>query len=209
MNKWLDFLLMPYAQASLSTIVLEATGVLFGIIAVIFSQRVNIWTYPMGIMSTSIYVYLTFAAALYGDMIINIYYTSISFYGWHMWVQKKDDAQTLRITFSDRKDYLRSVILFMATVILTVIIYSSNGRLEQGYVWIDIFTTGIFFTGMYQMTMKKVENWIFWIMGNIISIPLYFYKGMVLTSIQFIIFTALSIGGYILWKRKAKKQVAF
>ncbi|XOD68184.1 MAG: nicotinamide riboside transporter PnuC [Flavobacteriales bacterium Tduv] len=206
MNEWFNFLLMPYNQTSISAIILEAIAFLFGIIAVIFSQRVNIWTYPMGIVSTSIYIYLTFAVALYADMMINIYYTSISFYGWHIWERKKDETQTLHITFSDRKDYLKSGVLFIATVIVTVIIYSINRRLEQGYAWIDIFTTGIFFSGMYQMAMKKVENWIFWIVGNIVSIPLYFYKGLVLTSIQFIIFTGLSIGGYILWKRKAKEK---
>ncbi|XCI74549.1 MAG: nicotinamide riboside transporter PnuC [Flavobacteriales bacterium] len=210
MNEWLDFLWTPYVQTNnLSGIVLEAIGGLFGILGVVFSQCTNIWTYPMCIVSTSIYICLTFRATLYGDMIINIYYTVLGFYGWYMWTIKRGTTRLFFITFSKRRDYLQAGLLFVTTVFFTIVVYYISGKLRQTYAWIDIFTTGICFAGMYQMVMKKVESWLFWLVGNIISIPLYFYKGLVLTSIQFIIFTGLSIVGYRMWKKKAKEDIYF
>ncbi|XOD68786.1 MAG: nicotinamide riboside transporter PnuC [Flavobacteriales bacterium AspAUS03] len=207
MNEWVDFFWIPYAQTSFSGIVLEVIGVLFGTLGVVFSQWANIWTYPMGIVSTTIYIYLTFRAALYGDMIINIYYTAMGLYGWYMWTRKRGTTRIFSITFSKRMDYLQAGLLFLMTMLFTIVVYYISGKLRQTYAWIDIFTTGICFAGMYQMAMKKVESWLFWLVGNIISIPLYFYKGLVLTSIQFFIFTGLSIMGYCMWKKKAKEDI--
>jgi nicotinamide mononucleotide transporter len=70
-------------------------------------------------------------------------------------------------------------------------------------------TTSIFIVGMLSMALKKVENWLYWIVGDVISIPLYFYKGLVFTSLQFFIFLILAIMGYIEWKRKAMRQTSY
>ncbi|AER40429.1 MAG: nicotinamide riboside transporter PnuC [Flavobacteriales bacterium] len=196
----------PYHNnISLVSIILEFIAIGFSISSVVFAQKNHIYLYPIGIVSTTIYSYLTFVTSLYGDFIINIYYTGMSFYGWYIWIYKKDKKnKKISITFSNKKDYFYTALLFVFTCIFSSMVYSFNGKIKNNSDWMDVFTTGIFFSGMYQMAMKKVENWIFWIVGNIISIPLYFLKGLVLTGLLFILLTVLAIEGYVIWNKEAK-----
>ncbi|WP_185864680.1 nicotinamide riboside transporter PnuC [Blattabacterium cuenoti] len=185
---------------------LEIIAVIFTIFSVLFAQKNNILVYPVGILGTMIYSYLTFITSLYGDFIINLYYTIMSFYGWFLWKKKLKIHNN--ITYCNTKDYFYTSILFFFTCIFSVIVYYYfNGKLKNNSDWMDIFTTGIYFSGMYQMSMKKVENWIFWMIGNIVSIPIYFMKGLILTGILFIILFILSISGFMIWKKKAIKLV--
>ncbi|WP_185867423.1 nicotinamide riboside transporter PnuC [Blattabacterium cuenoti] len=208
MNDWIDHILSPYYyNNSFFHIILEFTAVAFTIFSVFFAQKNNIWVYPIGIVSTTIYSYLTFITSLYGDFIINLYYTLMSFYGWYAWMYKKDKNQKIPITFCNKKDYFYTFILFIFSCIFSMMIYFFYGKLQSHFDWMDVLTTGIYFSGMYQMAMKKVENWIFWIIGNGISVPLYFFKGLVLTGILFIILVLLAIVGFFIWKKKALNQI--
>ncbi|WP_185850607.1 nicotinamide riboside transporter PnuC [Blattabacterium cuenoti] len=205
-NYDIDILISSYyTKGSLKEFFLEIIAVILTIISVLFAQRNNVLVYPVGILGTTIYSYLTFITSLYGDFIINIYYTIVSLYGWFLWEKKED--KKIRITYCNTKDYFYTSILFFFTCILSVIIYYLNGKLKNHSDWMDIFTTGIYFSGMYQMSIKKVENWIFWMIGNIISVPLYFIKGFILTSILFIILFILSIDGFMIWKKKAINSI--
>jgi len=204
MSSFVDFFIEPYMESSTINIALEVIAVFLGILSVVLAQRAHIGVYPTGIISTSIYVYLTFITALYGEFIINIYHTAMSFYGWHKWKTKNISDKGLAINFSSRKDYFQTALHWSITFLFTIGIYYIFGKIHYTYAWADIFATAIFFAGMYQMASKKVENWLFWIVGNIISIPLYFIKGLPFTSIQFIIFTCLAIRGYCVWKKIAK-----
>ncbi|WP_317167213.1 nicotinamide riboside transporter PnuC [Blattabacterium cuenoti] len=208
MNDWINIILSPYYNSNIFHIIIEFIAVTFTIFSVFFAQKNSIWVYPIGIVSTVIYSYLTFVSSLYGDFIINIYYTIMSFYGWYVWMNKESKInQKISITFCNKKDYLYTSILFLLTCIFSMMVYYFNGKLKSHFDWMDVFTTGIYFSGMYQMAIKKVENWIFWIIGNIISVPLYFLKGFVLTGILFIILVLLAIGGFFIWKKKALRSV--
>ncbi|QIK16736.1 nicotinamide mononucleotide transporter [Blattabacterium sp. DPU] len=204
----IDILLYPYYYNNYFHVILELTAVTFTIFSVFCAQKNNVWVYPIGIVSTIIYSYLTFEISLYGDFIINLYYTLMSFYGWYTWMYKKDKKnRKIPITFCNKKDYFYTLILFLLTCIFSMMIYFFYGKLQSHYDWIDILTTGIYFSGMYQMSMKKVENWIFWMVGNGISIPLYFFKGFVLTGFLFIILVLLAIIGFFIWHKKALNQI--
>ncbi|WP_185863531.1 nicotinamide riboside transporter PnuC [Blattabacterium cuenoti] len=207
MNDWIDILLSPYYHNSYSHTILEFTAVVFTISSVFFAQKNNVWVYPIGIISTIIYSYLTFEISLYGDFIINLYYTLMSFYGWYTWIYKKDNNKEIPITFCNKRDYLYTFILFLFTCVFSVMVYLFYGKLKSHSDWIDVLTTGIYFSGMYQMAMKKVENWIFWMVGNVISVPLYFFKGFVLTGILFFFLVLLSIMGFLIWKKRALNQI--
>ncbi|WP_341658073.1 nicotinamide riboside transporter PnuC [Blattabacterium cuenoti] len=202
-HDWIDILLSPYYHNSFFHIILELTAVIFTIFSVFYAQKNNIWVYPIGIVSTIIYSYLTFYTSLYGNFIINLYYTFMSFYGWYIWMYKKDKNKKISITFCNKKDYFYTFILFLSTCIFSMMVYFFYGKLQSHFDWMDILTTGICFSGMYQMSMKKVENWIFWMVGNGISVPIYFFKGFVLTGILFIILLLLAIVGFFIWKKKA------
>nr|WP_238783980.1 nicotinamide riboside transporter PnuC [Blattabacterium cuenoti] len=204
LNDWIDILFSPYYNSNIFHIILEFTAVVFTVFSVFFAQNNSIWVYPIGIVSTIIYSYLTFVISLYGDFIINLYYTVMSFYGWYVWLYKKDKKnKEIPITFCNQKDYFYTSVLFLSTCIFSMMVYYFHGKLKSYFDWMDVLTTGIYFSGMYQMAMKKVENWIFWMFGNVISVPLYFLKGFVLTGILFIFLVLLAVAGFFLWKKKA------
>ncbi len=191
-------------QNVMDTSFLEIIGVFFGILSVWFSKKVNILVYPTGIISVLIYVYLCFFAKLYADMGINVVYFIMSVYGWYYWTRKDVNKKITPIAFCSRTEHL--VNLGMFVFFFVALSYFLKNHTDSNVPFWDSLTTAIFIVGMWLMAKKKVENWIYWIIGDIISIPLYFYKGLVFTSLQFTVFLVLAILGYIEWKQKYKLQ---
>ena len=191
-------------QNILDTSILEIIAVIFGILSVWFSKKVNILVYPTGIVSVLIYVYICFFAKLYADMGINFVYFVMSIYGWYNWTRKTEGKKTVPISFCSRQEHFINLIMFVFFFIsLTYVL--KNFTDSNVPIW-DSLTTAIFIVGMWLMAKKKVENWIFWIIADVISIPLYFYKGLVFTSLQFIIFLVIAVLGYIEWKQRYRLQ---
>lgn len=189
-----------FYQNLIETTWLEIIAVLFGLLSVWYAKRENILVYPTGIISVLIYVYICFFAKLYADMGINFFYFIMSVYGWIMWTRKDDKKSVLKITSCTVREH---VFNFFAFIIFFVIFsYVLINFTDSDVPYWDSLTTAIFIIAMYLMARKKLENWTAWIAGNIISIPLYFYKGLIFTSFQFTVFLILAILGYIEWKRK-------
>jgi len=206
MSQIFDFFLEPYKTASTLNITLEILAVIFGIASVWYAKKESIWVYPTGIISTAIYVYICYQFTLYGDLIINIYYTLMSIYGWYMWTRLiKGDH--IEITKSSRKDLIKALGIFISTAAFVIVVYLFYNRFDRITDYFDTFTTGIFFAAMWMMANKKIEHWLLWIGGNIISIPLYFIKGLGFSGIQFTIFLGLAILGYIEWKKSLNKNL--
>lgn len=198
-------------QNLLDTSWLEIIAVIFGLLSVWYAKKANILVYPTGIVSVVIYVYICLNAQLYADMGINVFYFFMSVYGWIMWTRKVDESKQRPITFSNKNDYLISGGMFVFSLVLIFLLLKYLKAGDDVYwsnnvPFIDIFTTSVFIVGMWQMAMKKVENWIFWIIGDVISVPLYFYKGLVFTSLQFFVFLIIAVLGYIEWKKLAQKK---
>lgn len=185
-----------------ATSLLEIVAVIFGLLSVWYSKKANILVFPTGIVSVLIYIYICFFAKLYADMMINFVYFVMSVYGWHNWSRKRDDNQVLPVQFASRK--LNLIAIISAAFSFVVLSYVLSNHTDSNVPYWDSFTTAIFITGMFLMAMKKVENWIYWIIGDVISIPLYFYKGLVFTSLQFTIFLIIAVMGYFAWRQKAK-----
>lgn len=204
MNQIFDFFLAPYQSATTIDISLEIIGAIFGIISVLFAKRESIWVYPTGLVSTSIYVFICFQYTLYGDLIINIYYTLMSIYGWYIWSKTTNDSH-IPITKSSSKDWIKVGGIFSFTTIFIIATYLYSGKFQQATDYFDTFTSGIFFAGMWLMANKKIEHWAFWIVGNLISVPLYFVKGLGFSGIQFIIFLFLAYQGQKAWKETFNK----
>ncbi|WP_186755767.1 nicotinamide riboside transporter PnuC [Echinicola salinicaeni] len=181
---------------------LEGVAVFFGVASVYFSMRENIWVYPTGIISTLIYVWICLEVKLYADMGINAYYFSMSIFGWYVWTHPKEGKEVLPVTWLKWKGWLFSILLLLASYGVLYSVLSNFTDSDVPY-W-DSFTTSSAFVGMYLMAKKKVENWIAWIITDLVSVPLYFYKGLILTSFQFLFFTVLAIIGLIAWIRSAK-----
>ena len=196
-----DFFLEAYSTYSKLDIGLEFIAFSFGIISVIFAKKENILVYPTGIICTVITVYILYKAQYFGDMMMNIYYSLMSIYGWWNWSRIENDKYLLKITRFSKNDLGLTVFLFLLTVTITYVVYTFNLTEIKIPNYIDIFTSGIFFTAMWLMANKKLESWVFWIIGDIITVPLYAYRGLGMLSLQYIIFTILAIQGYIEWKK--------
>ena len=206
MMDFLDQLFYQYSQYSNTDISLEIIAVFFGFLSVWFSKNNNILVFPTGMINTSIFVYLLLKWSLLGDMIINAYYFIMSIYGWYFWLKGTNNTVS-PISKVSNKDIRIVVLLFISSSIFVSLVYSFFDKWETIVSYIDILTTAIFFAAMWLMAKRKVESWIFWIVGNIISVPLYLHKGLAFTSIQYFIFTVIAIAGYIKWKELYNKQI--
>ena len=201
MNPIFDFLIAPYENYSLLHITLELVAVVLGLVSVWFAKQDNILVYPSCMISTGIFVYLLLQAGLIGDFMINAYYFIMSIYGWYFWTRRKEGKIEHPIARMNSKEKRVWFILFMIILLFVGGIYILFDKWKDWSAHLDTFTTALFFVGMWLMARKKIEHWIFWIVGDIISIPLYLFKELGLTSLQYIIFTIIAIFGYIQWKK--------
>ena len=200
MQEFIDILFAQYTTYAPLDVTLEIIAVIFGFLSVWFAKQNNIWVFPTGLISTGIFVYLLYNWALLGDMLINAYYFVMSIYGWYIWTRKTDDDFTpiSRTTAIEKKI---SALIFLITLLFVYAVYQSADKWTSWTAVVDTYTTAIFFVGMWLMARRKIENWLFWIVGDVISVPLYLYKGLTLTSIQYLIFTVIAIYGYLAWKK--------
>ena len=207
MNEVFDFIFGPYKTYSNLNIILEIIAATFGILSVVYSKKNSILVYPTGIISTAIYVYLLYQWHLYGDLIINAYYFYMSIYGWVLWSRKDaTDNEALKITRMNVSDYQKSVLIFIFSVIFVSIVYIYFDKFTEWWAYVDTFITGLFFIGMWLLAKRKLENWIFLIIGDIIAIPLFFLKGYALSAILYLFLTIIALFGYSAWKKILYKE---
>lgn len=195
-------LFTPYQTYSSFQIGLELLATFTGIASVIFAINKRIWVYPVGIISTVLYTYLLFQWGLYGDMLINAYYTIMSLYGWWAWLQHDEKANVE----NPKQDYILTQMAFclIGGFILVLGIYYFKYETFKSIPfvnWIDAICTSIFLVAMFLMARKRIENWIFWIVGNTIAINLFYMKGYTITSIQYSVFLVLAIIGWYEWRK--------
>ena len=207
MSPIFDFFVDPYKTYSTLDILLEGVAVITGLLSVWFAKQNKVWVYPTGMVSTAIYVYLLLKAGLLGDFLINAYYFAMSIYGWMFWTQQKDGVTVHQIDKVSSLEKKWSFFLFVLSLLFVGGLYTILGRWASWTAPIDTFTTALFFVGMWLMARRKIAHWIYWIVGDLISIPLYFYKGLVLTSFQYLIFTLIAIFGYIQWKKVYNNRI--
>jgi nicotinamide mononucleotide transporter len=197
----IEFFLNAYKEASTTQIVLEFIAFILGISSVWFARKENILVYPTGLIATMISAYLLFIAGYLGDMMINGYFAIMSIYGWYKWAKKHNDTEELPITRTNAKEKTIGVGLFLITIVVVFGIYRIFDYEIHIDNYLDILASGIFFTGMWYMANKKIENWTLWIIGDIIVTPLYAYRGLGMLALQYLVFTILAISAYIEWKR--------
>ncbi|MGX7667260.1 nicotinamide riboside transporter PnuC [Flavobacterium pedocola] len=197
----IEFFFEAYKDASWLRIILEFTAFVFGIASVWFARKQNILVYPTGLIATIITTYLLWVAGYFGDMMINGYFSIMSIYGWWNWDKKRENNTDLPITRTNSKEKIIGTALFFLTIVVVFGIYNWTGQEIRKENYIDIIASGIFFTAMWYMAHKKIENWTLWIIGDIIVTPIYAYRGLGMLSLQYLIFTVLAILAYLEWRR--------
>jgi nicotinamide mononucleotide transporter len=185
---------------------LEFIAVIAGIASVIYSRKENILVYPVGMINTGIFVFIYVTHGLYADASVNFYYTVMSVIGWSDGSRKVEGKTLLDITVSSKKDWINSIFFFL---VCWIILYFLLSRFTDSTVPVaDSFTSAAAYTGMWLMNKKKLENWTWWIITDLASIPLNFYKHLVFTSFQYLVFLILAIMGYISWRKKSLHATA-
>ena len=196
----LSSIVQQFVNEFKNTTWLEFIAVVMGIASVVFSRMENILVFPVGIVNTTIFIYLYIKHGLYADASVNFYYTVMSVAGWIMWARKKDGHQALVMTKSNGKDW-RNAVLFFSVAWLLLYVLLLNFTPSTVPV-ADSFTSAAAFTGMWLMNKKKLENWVWWIITDLASVPLNFSKHLAFTAFQYTVFLALATMGYITWKKK-------
>ena len=197
----IEFFFNAYKDASMTHIALEFLAFVLGIMSVWYAKKENILVYPTGLIATIITTYLLWIAGYLGDMMINAYFSVMSIYGWYKWSKKTNEEDNLPVTRTTLNEKLTGILLFFITIFVVFGIYKFFGYKIHKDNYIDIFASGLFFTGMWYMALKKIENWTLWIIGDIVVTPLYAYRGLGMLSLQYLIFTILAISAYLEWKR--------
>lgn len=207
MNPIFEFFLDSYRDKEAYIVVLEAIVFITGIASVWYAKKENILVYPTGIIATIISVYILLKDQLFGDMMMNFYFSIMSVYGWWNWTRTKNNKRVVQISRTNSKEKIIGFGLFVLTMVITYMVYKSSGVEIMTSNYIDIFTSGIFFTGMWYMAKKKIENWTLWIIADIITVPLYAYRGWGMLSFQYLIFTLLAIQAYLAWKKNISNNL--
>ncbi len=206
MGEVYDFFLSSYTDYSRIDIILEFLAFWFGIISVVFAKKQNILVYPTGIICTIITMYLMYKVSLLGHILVNLLYTIISFFGWWNWSRRENNDLVVKVSKFTSNDLTKSLLIFFFIVFVAYFAHDFFATNFEGQIKeLDILTSGIFVTAMWLMANKKLENWILWIIGNVITIPLYLSSDKIILSIQYVIFTILAIQAYIEWKKSLSK----
>ena len=185
---------------------LEFFAAVLGVVSVWFAKKNKVLVYPTGIISTLIYVWILFKNQLLGDLFINAYFFLMSIYGWFFWSKKDKGYFQNKISRVNLYELIFGLIIFVFCFITVKFGYKMSNWEESYVSSIDTLTTAIFCCSMWFMARRKLEHWILWIIGDVISVPLYFYKGLYLTSIQYFIFTIIAILGYFTWLKELNKK---
>lgn len=191
-----------FYQNIMATTPLEFVAVFFGLLSVWFARNENLLVYPSGLINVGLYVYICFVAKLYADMGINVFYFVMSIYGWYNWGRKDENKKHISITYCNVKQHILCLLLFSFS--FGILFFLLKMYTDSTVPLLDSLTTAIFIVGMWLQTLKKIENWVYWIVGDILVIPLFFYKNLALTSVQFMVFLVIAISGYIEWRKKIK-----
>jgi len=198
-----------FIEGMKNTTWLEYIAVFTGIASVWFSRIENILVYPVGLINTIIYIYLSIQGDLYGEASVNFYYTVMSIWGWYLWIRKNEKKELiLHITYSDRRMWFDQLLffLFFYLAIFFLLTYLKKSFAPGAIPWADAFASATAFTGMWLMTKKKVESWYWWIATDFASVPLYFVKGYVFTSVYYLILLVFAFWGLTEWQKRANDQ---
>lgn len=197
-----------FIHGMLQTSLLEYIAVFTGIASVWFSRIENILVYPVGLISTIIYTYLSLTVHLPGEASVNIYYSAMSIYGWILW-SKKDQSNhhVVVIQHASRKEWLQHFLFFGSfyLALFSALTWLHSFFSNEIIPWADALASSTAFTGMWLMAKKKVESWFWWIATNISSIPLYFVKGYVFTSVFYFILLLMAGFGWAEWSKRAQQ----
>ena len=183
---------------------LEFVGLIIGLLYLYLEYKANIWLWPVGVIMPLVYIVIFYQSKFYADMGIYIYYFFVSIYGWYIWSKSLKQTDEIMISHLPRRYLVKLATIFLITfaVIAYVLIRFTDSPVPYG----DSFTTSLSILAMWMLAHKYIEQWLLWIVVNIVSTGLYFWKGLDTTAVLFVVYSIIPFFGYIKWKKMIAQQ---
>ncbi len=177
---------------------MEILGFVTGGVCVLLQVRQNIWNWPIGIANNIFYMIVFWRAGLYADSALQVFFLSISVYGWWKWARGGPAHKELPATRTSAQvaAALTFVTISAAVALFFVLRRYTNSTVPAG----DAITTAMSLTAQYMIGRKYLENWLLWIAADVIYIGLYLYKHLYWTALLYLLFIAMCVSGYKEWK---------
>ncbi|HJP70182.1 MAG TPA: nicotinamide riboside transporter PnuC [Candidatus Limnocylindria bacterium] len=185
---------------------IEPIAVVTGIAGVALTVRQHILNWPVGIFSSALFLVLFVQAGLYADTALQVVYVVLGFYGWWHWLHGGPRRDDLPVTALPRRT---GIALAFLAIAMTIGFGAFLSTTDDPLPYPDAATTALSLTAQYLLTRKHIENWPVWIFGvNIPYVAIYLYKGLAMTAALQLVFIALSIAGWVAWRRSINERPA-
>lgn len=183
---------------------LEISGVISGILCVYLAARNNIWSWPLAIISVSLYIFIFYDAKLYADAGLQVYFLITNIYGWYFWSRKSEKDDKVPVSFANRKLILLSLIaIVIFTLLLGTFLYKGT---DAAFPFIDSFCTACSLVAQLYLARKIIENWLIWIFVDIIYVGVYLIKDLHLTAGMYALYILIAAMGYINWRKELRQS---
>jgi nicotinamide mononucleotide transporter len=183
---------------------LEISGFIFGIAGVYLTLKEHIWCFPVGLLNVIISLFLFYEQQLYADALQQIVYILLLSYGWHEWLNGKRD-EGLPVTTVSLRLWAGVILTFAgATLVLGYILQEYT---NASFPWLDSGASSASFIAQWMIARKKIENWLIWMLVNIVYIGIYINKNLILYALLFGLYFILSIWGYREWRKQLTPEV--
>lgn len=184
----------------------EAVGVIFGIVAVWLTTRQNVWCWPTGLVNVGLFIVVFYQARLYADMGLQVVYVGLCLYGWHRWLRGGPDQGVLAVSRTPPRA-LVILALFGATgsALLGLTLFRHT---DASLPFWDSSTTSFSLVAQWMQTRKWIENWILWIVVDVVYVGIYLQKRLYATAGLYAIFIALALLGLREWRRSLARGAA-
>ena len=182
---------------------IEVLGALLGLAYIFLSVRQNILTWPVGLLTSALYVYVFYASKFYADMALQVYYVLVSIYGWYYWLKGNPAGQGKVAAVPVERTPLRYwvPILALSVALFLLIAFVLKDYTDSPIpVW-DALTTALSIVATWMLARKYLENWLLWIFIDLLSAVLYGVKNLWPTVVLFIVYTIMAVQGYFSWKK--------
>ena len=180
-------------------IALDLIASFFGLIDILLATKQNNWCWPAAISSSSVYVFVFFFSKLYFDAILNLYYVAMAFYGLYNW-NKISNTKENQVSFSSKK--FTSIWITICAITSIALGYFAQKFTDAEFAYADAFTTIFSFYATWLITQKRIDNWLFWIIINVVAIFMYYLKGLNFTVGLFAVYLAFAVYGYYSWRNE-------
>ena len=179
---------------------LEIVGLMSGIGYVVLAARANIWCWPIGLVNVAVFLFINYEAKLYADAGLQVVYLALTLYGWYNWIEKPENStETLHISTTTSKQWLilSGIVVVSALVMSLILDQYTDTDVPR---W-DAIVTALSLVATWMTAQKKLENWLVWIVADVLYVGLYFHKGYMLLTILFVIYIFVAVQGYFYWRK--------